>query len=76
MYALYNNFNGENIFEQINERKQFRILQDERILYLYIDTNIFCFDAVLDFAGDLFMLRVEGDSLTKITNAVKSTNNF
>ena len=57
-YALHNNFKGKTFFGQINERKQFRILQDERILYLYIGDiltkNIFYFDAVLDFAGDLF----------------------
>ena len=50
--------------------KTFRILQDERILYLYIGailTNIlFCFNAALDFSGDLYMLRAEGDSLTKL----------
>ena len=58
--------------------KTFRILQDERILYLYIGpilTQIlFCFDAVLDFSGDFFMFRVEGDSLTKIMNEVKCLN--
>ena len=62
-------------FGQINERKQFRIFRDERIPYLYIGTiltqSLFCFDALLDFVSDFFMLRVEGDSLTKIIIVVK-----
>ena len=45
--------------------KTFSILQDERILYIYIyiatilTQILFCFNAVVDFVGDIFMHRVE-----------------
>ena len=46
-----------------------------KILCLYIGAILkqilFCIDGVINFARDFLMLRVEGESLIKIMNAVK-----